>query len=458
MLVVLLALLVICFFIFRKELAAPAFLFTFGFAVQAVWAVLYQKAWGLGLHTNTFLVIVLGVAEFIAVCYITNLILEKNYSKKKSRERTTAKKVSYIKVNKILTWLCLIFTIVSSVIYLYFAVKCGGGDFSSLDGIANGISGYNVMAKFTDSVIPMPSIVSNMNIVAAAIGFWFIYIIVNNFVAAKKINALQTITAILCILSSMLSGSRTVAATMVLSALVAYLILVLKNNGKYRITKKSAGVAIIAVVTAMIVFYGTAVVMGRDDVNDIPSYLSVYLGAEVKNLDMYLKKHPFGENNAGQMWGAQTFHNIYIAPVVMRLNGNIKMYQQDQPFRKYHGLKLGNVHTTFYQYIYDFGYIGEAILVAIMAIISQIIYFLAKRSSNSKHPPMPFLIYFMVSNSLILSFFSEKFYGTIISTLFIKYVVIWLLMNYACRQKISSINSHPKKQNYGPDIKCVDTL
>lgn len=244
---------------------------------------------------------------------------------------------------------------------------------------------------------------------------------------------------------------------MVLSALVAYLILVLKKNGKYRITKKSAGVAITAVVAAMIVFYGTAVVMGRDDVNDIPSYLSVYLGAEVKNLDMYLKKHPFGENNAGQMWGAQTFHNIYIAPVVMRLNGNIKMYQQDQPFRKYHGLKLGNVHTTFYQYIYDFGYIGEAILVAIMAIISQIIYFLAKRSSNSKHPPMPFLIYFMVSNSLILSFFSEKFYGTIISTLFIKYVVIWLLMNYACRQKNSSINSHPKKHSYGPDIKCVDT-
>ena len=108
---------------------------------------------------------------------------------------------------------------------------------------------------------------------------------------------------------------------------------------------------------------------------------------------------------------------------------SIHDYKLDLPFRNINGLNLGNVYTTFYPYIYDFGYIGEFLLVLIMAIISQVIYELTKNAKTNTHPLLSVLVYSNIINCLILSFFSNKFYENIISIEMIKKVIFWILLN-----------------------------
>ena len=70
LLLVLGVLCVTSFFIFKKDIIAPSFIFSLGFTIASFFAVIYAKKWELGLHLNTFLVISLGVTEFIVVSYI----------------------------------------------------------------------------------------------------------------------------------------------------------------------------------------------------------------------------------------------------------------------------------------------------------------------------------------------------------------------------------------------------
>ena len=109
-------------------------------------------------------------------------------------------------------------------------------------------------------------------------------------------------------------------------------------------------------------------------------------------------------------------------------------YKLDLPFRSVNNLDLGNVYTTFYPYIYDFGYIGEFILVLIMAIISQVVFEFTKDTKTMECPSLSILTYSNIVNCLILSFFSNKFYENIISISMLKNIVFWWLFSlFLCK-------------------------
>ena len=176
------------------------------------------------------------------------------------------------------------------------------------------------------------------------------------------------------------------------------------------------------------VFVLYAKIMGRNmQSNSIFDYLSVYLGAEVKNLDLFLQEKNNIEKNT--IWGSQTFIAI-IATWGKKIGFNgYHEYKLDLPFRSVNGVGLGNVYTTFYPYIYDFGYIGCIVLVAIMAILSQVCYEIIKKIRGKKNVQICVLIYGVIYSCLLLSFFSNKFFENIFSMNFIKYIVIWFLLN-----------------------------
>ena len=70
------------YFIFRKRISNPTFLFASGFALQSLIGIFYIKKWQLNLHLNTFLVIALGVTEFFLTCVLINFIVKKEQNKK----------------------------------------------------------------------------------------------------------------------------------------------------------------------------------------------------------------------------------------------------------------------------------------------------------------------------------------------------------------------------------------
>ena len=111
------------------------------------------------------------------------------------------------------------------------------------------------------------------------------------------------------------------------------------------------------------------------------------------------------------------------------MKNKIPGYALVLPFQKIGNFSLGNVYTTFYPYIYDFGYVGIPILVTIMAVVSQLFFELAKREKISQVPGIMTLIYGYIFPTIVQVFFSNKFYEDLLDIKFIKICILWILYN-----------------------------
>ncbi|WP_353057365.1 oligosaccharide repeat unit polymerase [Lactiplantibacillus pentosus] len=91
---------------------------------------------------------------------------------------------------------------------------------------------------------------------------------------------------------------------------------------------------------------------------------------------------------------------------------------------------LGNVYTTFYAFLYDFGYKGVVVLVMLMSLVSQFIFGKVRQFSRQGDISIYALIYGRIAVCLILSFFSDKFYEGIFAITFIKTVIWWIILRW----------------------------
>jgi len=89
---------------------------------------------------------------------------------------------------------------------------------------------------------------------------------------------------------------------------------------------------------------------------------------------------------------------------------------------------LGNVYTIYYAFIKDFGYVGVILLVALMAVICQVV-FEKMRATYSKSNFFS-IIYCFIVGLLAFSYFSNKFYESIFDMNFLKYLICWCLLNF----------------------------
>lgn len=412
---------------YKWNVTEPSFIFVVSFVMACIIASINANKWNLGLHLNTFFVILLGVLEFVLVCYVLKTILLKNNILTDGAENCGEN----IIINKWKKAFFICFIIIANIIYLYYIVKAVGGNFNGIGNILDAISKYDNISKFTEQfdAIKLPSIISNLRVAIIACGYWFIYVIVNNFIYQKRIDILNIIIVLLCSIMSCLSGTRTYIFYYIFIAIVFYLMKKIKKDGiKNTINKKFIKYIVIIAFVFLITFLPLAKLLGRNTNKNMIDYISTYCGAEIKNLDIFLQQENYEKEN--NIWGSQTF--IYLIKTIGEKVGftGYKSYQLDLPFQNINGYGLGNVYTTFYPYIYDFGYIGEFVLVCIMAIISQLSYEIANKVKANNKPRISILIYGLISCTLILSFFSNKFYEVIFSMNFIKYILVWIVCNY----------------------------
>lgn len=83
------------------------------------------------------------------------------------------------------------------------------------------------------------------------------------------------------------------------------------------------------------------------------------------------------------------------------------VYELDLPFLRSNGYVCGNVYTTFYAYLYDFGVTGVIVLMILMGLISQVLYQKATKPSkrNRRYSiNLWIIVYSYVFYSLAFSF------------------------------------------------------
>ena len=207
------------------------------------------------------------------------------------------------------------------------------------------------------------------------------------------------------------------------------IIFIKKNSKKQKIPLKHS-ILILTIVFAIVgTFQGVGELLGRKSSADFNGYLSVYLGAPIRNLDYFLNNT---YHTKPDIFGKMTFVNAinYLGNKLDIAEWN---YILDLPPLRANGFVTGNVYTAFYAYLYDFGFIGVPIIMLLIGIISEIFHFNALKRRTRKSKKLIniwVLIYSYIFYLLCFSFFSNKFFEGLMSIQFFKYVIFWFFIRW----------------------------
>ena len=416
--VLLIIILVASYYLSEGEICAPSFLFSGSFVFSCAWAVSYAKNWNLDLHINTFLVILSGVITFLIVSQITRVICEagiKDYSCEKENEQ-----IIQIKQWKLLLFIG--FEIITIILYLRCLKSMTGGK-----SIQDAIWIYRMASTSNANTYFFPRYINYPRIIISSSSWFFSFVIVKNLTAKRKIDPLVLISFGISLGNSLLSGGRSSLITVIISLPAFFLIFHARGKkGKKQLKFYHILLIILAGFIGLQFFQRLGNLIGRNSSRDLMEYLSIYCGAEIKNLDIFVRERLHLVDNT--TWGGQTF--LSIVRLVKKYSGDLNFYLYfDQPHNYVNGRWIGNVATTFYSYLYDFGYKGVIILTAVMSAISEIVYEHAKRVRIGKRPPVIIIVYCMMFVILLFAFFSNWFYESFATTGFVYNIISWCLLS-----------------------------
>ncbi|WP_243124205.1 O-antigen polymerase [Clostridium tyrobutyricum] len=408
----------------KGAVLSPQFGFATCFIPGIIYALMYVDKWNLQLSGYTLFTIILGVSIFITVSTITSWLCRIYKKEKLRRGRITEGNVignvnDYITQWKLALIIILqLFTLVSTLLFLF---RNFGTDLSAAM-MSFRISNNDITST---NYITLPGTIRAIRRVCLASGFIMTYLFTNGLVYNNKKNRVAELLCIfLTLLNSLTLGGRGDALQLITAGVMQYLIIERHKEGRKFI--KIGNILKIMVITIVIIatFAQVGELLGRNmsfiNFND---YIAVYLSAELKNLDTFIRSGVFGTN----FISSQTMVNV--VNLLGSLLGNTDwIHNLDNPYRFMNGYSLGNVSTVFYAFMYDGGYIGTVIYTSIMAIICQIIFQGATNANTEKKISLSVVLYSYVWFTVIFSFFSDKFYEIIINTNFVWMLFSWLVI------------------------------
>ena len=397
------------------DIISPSVIFCISFLFAVCWATIYADKWMLDLHVNTFCVIIFGVLEFIVVTSLVHIVFIVARGSKTYWVRTELFSINIQKSKLIFFGIFEIVTLMLTVICLTRSI--GGANL----GTAIFLYRYG---DVSDSVI-IPSYINIMRTCVNAAAYWFSYVFANNLVVNKKVDKASFIIIILAMVNSVIVGGRGNVLYIFLTIIVIYIVMKNKisDNRRNKLQIKYVLIAIIILLVLILSYQSLGNLLGRGSTASLMDYLATYCGAEIKNLDTVLQQNIMGQS---ERFGEQTFINLYkwIGP-----RFGITDIEFSTSYQSINSYNLGNVYTMFYSFIYDFGYKGVFAMTFIMAFICQWIYELIRCMKIIKGIDIKIIAFGYIFNTILFSYFSNKFFEQIFSASFIYNLIFWGLFN-----------------------------
>ena len=171
--------------------------------------------------------------------------------------------------------------------------------------------------------------------------------------------------------------------------------------------------------------------MGRKtDATSTYEYLSIYIGASLKNLDAFLTNSMNPALAVGPtQWGDMTLASTRAS--FPQLFGKTTIdWMRWQPFQRYNGEELGNVFTTYYAFIFDWGFIGAMVAIVLIAALSQLCYenVVYALQYGTSGVPLSMMLYGAIGYCCAFSFFSNRWFSTMFNQIMLKDIVIWIAL------------------------------
>ena len=402
----------------NKCFGAPAVIFSASFLFSGMWAYGYAGAWNRSLQWNTSVIIVTCVFLFVFTCVISSHFHRRLKYYSNYKYANIDLDYEYINIDK---WKVIAYLIIEILIITIYARQIIRGSNSLL--LSDAIN--SVYMGRAELSLPL-----HIRILLAVIrggGYWFSYVIVVNFLKSKKIEWLMVIIVVLSMIATSLAGSRGTSICLLLSFPAYVLILSYRNNRFNRSIKiKYIISGIILIIILLWIFPRIKILLGRGTSSSGMNHVAVYVGAEFFNLDRYLNSFDIPTNTG--TFASLTFSSLETT-LAKYFGFTINKPYMPYPYIYSNGLFLGNVYTVLYVFLYDFGYLGSLVAVALYAWFCQIVFDKASTTIIDNKIPISVLIYGYLFGLLTMSFFSWWAGNYIFSTAFIYIILTWVVFN-----------------------------
>ena len=408
----------------KQKVLSPSIAFVVPFTVSSIYLIFNVSRWSVVLNINTYFVIISGCLSFLLGILLTSQIRYRLRGKKVLFKR--GQNTSQAELKSWILWLLFIIEI-SALVLSFRAIisvvrRYGySGSYSAL------IYRYRNLSIYTTESVSLGGIVNWLYLFNSAIGYIWGYIIADVAANKRKIKLLYLLNFIISVITDLLKGGRQSAIQLIVASIVCYFMLYLSKANRKQLPLRKFIRFLIFGIVGMSLFQSLGYLLGRTVQADFLQYLAVYISGGIRNLNEYLKT----DHGAPDVFAKMTLP--YVNSFIGNKFGISRMiYSLDLPYLSANGSNSGNIYTTFYAYIYDFGYIGVIIWPLIMGIISQLIYKMARRSilNNGKRVKISVIVYGYLFYMLVFSFFSNKFYEGFCSIAFIKMFLLWTLLGY----------------------------
>ena len=411
-----LAIFIIIYLFHYRDIFNPAAIVSAVFIVCSYIAIYSSERLQLDLSFKAYSLLVLGILSFC----VGNIFVNISYKlRHKSFNRFLETNIEYIKMynKKIILFVSSAFFVIAFISQIGLALSISGGNLSSLI--------YAYRMEMLSGSERIPSIVSNMETINYAVGYYALYILINNYFVEKIFDHSLILLVLYPCAIGILSGSRgEIIHYFVFSLTIYYYYYLIKKKKKHIDGKLILKMALIF-AGMFLFFYLIKFTIGRQDQLGIVEYISGHLASPLKLFDLFVN-----EKYKSTYWGEETFTRILAT--FMRGSGVDLRYNTYATFRYLNGVSLGNVYTAFRAYYADFGLIGILIVPFCISMVASILYsnfrtcVLNQKSIVNKN----LFLYAYVSYGLFVMFYSNQILEYIINISFIKMVIIWLFFDY----------------------------
>lgn len=437
LLCVLTILLAVCnYFLCKRDLLQPAFLLCAVFSVCELVCVFAQGLFQIVIAPVTVAVITIGLFAFSAVNYLAYRF---------NRERPDCcVPITAIAISNVYIVLLLIAQILAILFFVRYLGALAGAYrkyaklpetmYASLSGQ---IELFDTMTKFWPKVykalaVPIPMVYRLANPACEAAEYLVLYIAVKNAAAGKRVNPLHLAVAALMVVRILLNGSRTPIFRMITFVAFLLILFFVTQGKKVRLGWKHLAWAGAAVLAICIVMVGLGFVVRRGtDGYGVLSYIFIYTGAPIVNLNSFLVKRKVGLFRGLSRVGVFAAHTLkkmydYLSKW---LPVSITVPDIDVFAYSANGIEIGNVYTMFYKFIYDVGYIGAVLFPVLMAAYYAFTYEAIRKKRSGRVVDLRMFFYAYLINDLIMSVFSARFYETVFSPVMLKFIPLVILLD-----------------------------
>ncbi|MBR6985669.1 MAG: oligosaccharide repeat unit polymerase [Ruminococcus sp.] len=425
----------------------PSFIFSFVFFISALFCVLEQKTYAIEFHFETFFILAICLTSFSL-----SSLLFKTYNQNYHTRKSSIRQLEEIIIPK--SYLIILIIIQLLTIYFFskhiltFSVMYDGKHRS----LIQSVDLYDKIFKFHNHVYkkinaPLSPIYRIGDPLSRAGGFLMLYVAVNNYLVKKKIDLLNIVPVLGVCVIIFLRGSRSpLFRVFTMAAFLFYFLGI-----RYKVISKGS-LTILKRVIAVLLLFGCSMIlllplMGRKSSSEsggVLTYLFIYIGAPLLNLDMFLSGDnvKFMSSVSNNAFGNFTFMGLY-----SMLNEwfGFENYNPDIAVtftNSSNGLKTGNVYTHFYKLTYDFGLLGGALVNLIVVLYYTLSYHNLLYSYNkNKRIDFRLFLYSYLFNDLVMSMFSTRFFETVLTTSFLKVMIVAWMFNYLFIEREISIKN-----------------